>query len=369
MGFGGTNAHVVLEEAPRSNPGMHNGDGGVKNPQSRIRNTKSAHSPSAHLLPVYCYHCRRAARKPFNRWRAHIRTSWRPRESGASLGDICYTASVRRSHHDYRLAVTGNSSEQLTAGLEAFLRGETRPGLSSGRSVSSHRRKLVFVFPGQGSQWWGMGRELLEREAVFREVVERCDRAMRRYCDWSLLAELRVSRRSSVAVERNRSPPAGAVCDSDGSGGAVAFMGYRAAGRGRPQHGRGRGGLRRRRAEPRRCGTGHLQAEPSDQAHHWAGSDGRGGAFHRRRSARSGGLRRSRVHRCQQQSHLDRLVRRSGSARKRSWIDCSVRTSSAGWSKSISPPTALRWIPCALICCGLWKDWSHGPRRCPSIRP
>jgi acyl transferase domain-containing protein len=97
---------------------------------------------------------------------------------------------MRRSHHDYRLAVTGKSAEQLTESLEAYLREEARPGLSSERKISGHRRKLVFVFPGQGSQWFGMGRRLLEQEAVFREVVERCDRAMRPYGDWSLLAEL-----------------------------------------------------------------------------------------------------------------------------------------------------------------------------------
>src|SRR6202011_1499230 len=67
---------------------------------------------------------------------------------------------------------------------------EARPGLSTGQKLSTRRRKLVFVFPGQGGQWSGMGRGLLEQEAVFREVVERCDRAMRRYGNWSLLAEL-----------------------------------------------------------------------------------------------------------------------------------------------------------------------------------
>jgi acyl transferase domain-containing protein len=56
--------------------------------------------------------------------------------------------------------------------------------------VSSRQRKLVFVFPGQGSQWFGMGRTLLQQEPVFRDVIERCDRAMRPYCAWSLLAEL-----------------------------------------------------------------------------------------------------------------------------------------------------------------------------------
>ena len=97
---------------------------------------------------------------------------------------------MRRSHHDHRLAVTGNSAAQLAKGLEAFLRGEVRPRLSSGHKLSDRRRKLVFVFSGQGSQWFGMGRTLLEQETVFREAVERCDDAMRPYGDWSLLAEL-----------------------------------------------------------------------------------------------------------------------------------------------------------------------------------
>ena len=106
------------------------------------------------------------------------------------MPNICYTASVRLGHHDHRLAVTGNSPAQLTDSLEAFLAGETRPGLSSGRKPSARRRKLAFVFPGQGGQWLGMGQRLVEEEAVFREVIERCDRAMRPYGDWSLLAEL-----------------------------------------------------------------------------------------------------------------------------------------------------------------------------------
>ena len=111
-------------------------------------------------------------------------------EPTASLNDICYSAGARRSHHEYRLAVTGNSREQLIEGLAAYVLGEARPGLSAGHKVSGRGSKVVFVFPGQGSQWFGMGRRLLEQEPVFREVVERCDRAMRPFGDWSLLAEL-----------------------------------------------------------------------------------------------------------------------------------------------------------------------------------
>ena len=169
FGFGGTNAHVVLEEAPAAIIGMPNAERKI----------------GTHLLPL-------SARSPEalqSLARAYQNLLATP-ESAVSLPDVCYTASARLSHHDHRLAVTGNSPAQLMESLEAFLRGETRPGLSSGRKPSARGRKLVFVFPGQGSQWFGMGRRLLEQEAVFREVIERCDRAMRPYGDWSLLAEL-----------------------------------------------------------------------------------------------------------------------------------------------------------------------------------
>ncbi|MGB2677059.1 MAG: beta-ketoacyl synthase N-terminal-like domain-containing protein [Candidatus Acidiferrum sp.] len=169
FGFGGTNAHVVLEEAPPPIIGMPDAEREL----------------GTYLLPL-------SARSPealqslARAYQSFLATP----ESAASLLDVCYTASVRLSHHEHRLAVTGSSPAQLSESLEAFLRGEARPGLSSGRKLSTRRRKLVFVFPGQGGQWFGMGQRLLEQETVFREVVERCDRAMRPYGDWSLLAEL-----------------------------------------------------------------------------------------------------------------------------------------------------------------------------------
>lgn len=178
FGFGGTNAHVVLEEAPRSNAERHDAECAMESRE--IRQTQSTY-----LLPLSA-HSSEALQSLARAYRDFLAIP----ESTVSLHDLCYTASVRRSHHDYRLAVTGNSPAQLAEGLEAFLRGEVRPGLSAGRKVSSRPRKLVFVFPGQGSQWLGMGRTLLEQDAVFREVVERCDRAMRPYGDWSLRAEL-----------------------------------------------------------------------------------------------------------------------------------------------------------------------------------
>jgi len=169
FGFGGTNAHVVLEEAPPAIIGIRDAERKIGTRLLPL----SARSPQA----------LQSLARAYQNFLATL-------ESAASLPDVCYTASVRLSHHEHRLAVTGNSPAQLLESLEAFGRGEARPGLSSGRKLSARRRKLVFVFPGQGGQWFGMGRRLLEQEAVFREVVEGCDRAMRPYGDWSLLAEL-----------------------------------------------------------------------------------------------------------------------------------------------------------------------------------
>ncbi|WP_437970633.1 SDR family NAD(P)-dependent oxidoreductase [Sorangium sp. So ce260] len=107
-----------------------------------------------------------------------------------STRDLCYTASVRRSHHEHRLAVVGRSGEELGEALESFLRVETRPGVASGEAQRGGRPKVVFVFPGQGSQWAGMGRALLDEEPVFREVIEACDGLLQPLSGWSLLEQL-----------------------------------------------------------------------------------------------------------------------------------------------------------------------------------
>ena len=167
FGFGGTNAHVVLQQVPES-------------PSEKC---EAPANQSCYLLPL-------SARSP-EALQALARTYEQLlAPSELSLHDICYSASVRRSHHNYRVAVAGASPQELIEGLQAFRNGETRAGLSSGRKASASRRKLVLVFSGQGSQWFGMGRTLLHEEAVFRDVLERCELALRPYTDWSLIAEL-----------------------------------------------------------------------------------------------------------------------------------------------------------------------------------
>jgi myxalamid-type polyketide synthase MxaD len=167
FGFGGTNAHVVVQQAP----------------DARSKNREAVASKSCYLLPL-------SARSP-EALQAVARTYQQfLASSELPLHDICFSASARRSHHDCRVSVAGDSPDQLIEGLEAFLKGETRAGLLSGRKALGGHKKLAFVFSGQGSQWFGMGRTLLHDEPVFREVIERCELALRPHTDWSLIAEL-----------------------------------------------------------------------------------------------------------------------------------------------------------------------------------
>jgi len=170
FGFGGTNAHVVLEEAPSMGP------------SPRISGAEAVEL--ARVLPLSA-RSPEALRDLARRYRDFLAGC------SAPLHDICYTSAVRRSYHDHRLALVAHSKAEARDCLDAFLAHEARPNMSAAGATSGRKRKLVFVFPGQGSQWHEMGRELLEQEPVFRASIELCDQAMREFADWSLLEAIR----------------------------------------------------------------------------------------------------------------------------------------------------------------------------------
>ena len=188
FGFGGANAHAVLEEAP-----------------AEIAADRESDVPADLLLPL-------SARRPEAlRAAAGDWLEWLRSGGGADLPlrDVAHTAAVRRSHHDHRLAVSFRTREELTAGLEGFLADRPAPGVEHGRRNPSRRRKVAFLFSGQGPQWWGMGRELLESEPVYRELVERCDRLFATLgADWSLLRELAAGEEESRLHETEIAQPA-----------------------------------------------------------------------------------------------------------------------------------------------------------------
>ncbi|GAB5522531.1 MAG: type I polyketide synthase [Roseivirga sp.] len=121
-----------------------------------------------------------------------------------SLNDLCYATGRKRAGSPYRLAVTGSSATELREGLVAFFNAEQHPNLTQGAADANMPHKTVFVFSGQGGQWLGMGRDLIEKEPVFRETIEQIDKEIQSRFNWSVLAELQadssVSRLDDVAV-------------------------------------------------------------------------------------------------------------------------------------------------------------------------
>ena len=172
FGISGTNAHVVLEEALQLPQSYEETATSTTQPQLL---TLSAHSPEALDAMVQAYRAFVAAEAE---------------QPAPPLYDLCYSAGVRRTHHDYRLALVCHNQQELVEHLQAFLRREARPGLSTGHRDPNRQRKLVFVFPGQGAQWLGMGRQLLEQEPVFRDALEQCAQAFQPHVTWSLIEEL-----------------------------------------------------------------------------------------------------------------------------------------------------------------------------------
>lgn len=103
-----------------------------------------------------------------------------------SLRDLCRSASLFRSHHHYRASVIFGTHEELVARLAAIARNGVAPGCHIGQARFGYQRKVVFVYPGQGSQWVGMARTLLTREPVFQAALAKCEQALHQYVTWSL---------------------------------------------------------------------------------------------------------------------------------------------------------------------------------------
>jgi acyl transferase domain-containing protein/acyl-CoA synthetase (AMP-forming)/AMP-acid ligase II/acyl carrier protein len=155
FGFGGTNAHAVLTEAP----------------QVRVSAAERGTAPDrAELLPL-------SARSPealaalAGRYESEL-------GSGVGLTDLCYTAGARRGHYEHRLSAVGDSPVTMSDSLAAYRHGESRPGLSVGECRPGLRPDVVFVFSGMGSRWHAMGRRLQAEEPVFRDALAACDRAL-----------------------------------------------------------------------------------------------------------------------------------------------------------------------------------------------
>ncbi|HEY9670379.1 MAG TPA: thioester reductase domain-containing protein [Waterburya sp.] len=202
FGFGGTNCHAILEEAPSD----------FKLPILDIRLGDAQYSPNCRTHPHYTSTAGqtpvqgRQNPKPLER-PMHLLTLSAKSEKAlgeltqryvdflashpeVSLADVCFTANTGRSHFDHRLAVVAESTKQLQETLSSFVTGKRTIGLVSGQVTSKQRPKIAFLFTGQGSQYVDMGRQLYETQPVFRQALNRCDKILRPYLEQPLLSVL-----------------------------------------------------------------------------------------------------------------------------------------------------------------------------------
>jgi len=166
FGFSGTNAHVVVEEAPV----RKQAEVTVERPLQLL--SLSAKSEEA-------------LRELAGRFGEHL-----ARHPELTLGDVCYTANAGRSHFPCRMTMLASSPEQLGGKLTAYATGERAVGVVSGKAGKKSSSKMVFLFTGQGSQYIGMGRQLYETQLTFRKALERCAELLRPYLERPLLSVL-----------------------------------------------------------------------------------------------------------------------------------------------------------------------------------
>src|ERR687886_23757 len=166
FGIGGTNAHVVVEEAPAPQPVQVE----VERP-----------------LHILCLSgkSQRALKELAVKYERYLAV-----HPSVSLGDVCYTANVGRTHFSHRLVVVAETLAQMHEKLATFANQEKPAGVLSGQVEGTSRPKVVFLFAGQGSQYVGMGRQLYEMQPTFRQALDRCDELLRPYLQQPLLSVL-----------------------------------------------------------------------------------------------------------------------------------------------------------------------------------
>jgi acyl transferase domain-containing protein len=153
FGMGGTNAHVIVEEPPAA-------------PESSVPDRDAAV-----VAWVLSARSPEALANQAGRLAEHVRT-----QDGLGVADVGWSLATTRSVFEHRAVLVGGDREQFVAGLTGLAAGEPGAGLVAGRAHTAG--KTVFVFPGQGSQWLGMGAALYERFPLFANTFDEAVRAL-----------------------------------------------------------------------------------------------------------------------------------------------------------------------------------------------
>lgn len=175
FGASGTNAHIIVEEAPISEPAESTADRPV---HVLCLSAKSA-GALQQLLQSY--------------------SDYLIAHPELSIENVCYSANTGRSHLNHRISLLARSSQDLLTTLSTLPNsgdemgsgtlGLDTPGVCKGVAENASPR-IAFLFTGQGSQYWGMGRELYLTQPRFRAVLDRCSELLQPSLDCPLVSLL-----------------------------------------------------------------------------------------------------------------------------------------------------------------------------------
>ncbi|MCG8308938.1 MAG: SDR family NAD(P)-dependent oxidoreductase [Cytophagales bacterium] len=166
FGWGGTNAHTVLEEYIRKHD-----------------HPETNHKKEGPFLLNLSAKNEQALKDYASRYREKLSTQI---NAPSETADLCLATAINKPQLDYRLSVSGSNAEEIIEKLKDYIEDESHimPAKLNGDE------KIVFVFPGQGSQWLGMGVELYHSEPAFRVAIDDCEEAFAPFADWSLKEQL-----------------------------------------------------------------------------------------------------------------------------------------------------------------------------------
>jgi acyl transferase domain-containing protein len=178
FGVSGTNAHLILEEPPPVEPDDDEaGDGADPEPDQLL--------PDAILLPVSARSAS-ALEGQAERLVAHLEAS-----PELDLAAVARSLATTRTSFEHRAVVVERDRAAALAALRSLARGEESAAAVTALASASAARQPVFLFGGQGSQWRGMGVELIDSSPFFAARIRACEEALAPFVDWSLEETLR----------------------------------------------------------------------------------------------------------------------------------------------------------------------------------
>ncbi|MDR0417069.1 MAG: acyltransferase domain-containing protein, partial [Propionibacteriaceae bacterium] len=210
FGVSGTNAHVILAEAPAPEPATPPTGGqaapAAGGPEHAAPAGGATAGPAGLTGPgARLWLVSGSDEAALGRQAAQL-AAWARRHDQDDPDAVGWSLAATRTWLPARAALTAPDRPQLIAGLDALAAGRRWPEPHDAwrLAVGGARRqapRIVFVFPGQGAQWLGMGRELMAADAAFAQAIDRCDRAVAEVAGWSL-ADVLAGRPDAVSLDR-----------------------------------------------------------------------------------------------------------------------------------------------------------------------